>query len=98
MRRSIIFAFVMLLTGATALPASAQVILEMSQITCQQYMASDPERRAMIAAWMSGYFSASKNLNLLDFQYVEYNKKVVGAYCKKHKKDTLMSAIMKKAR
>ncbi len=98
MRRSIIFAFVVLVTSAAALPASAQVIIEMSQITCRQYLTSEPDRRAMIAAWMSGYFSASRNLDLLDFQYVEYNKKVVGAYCKKHKKETLMSAIMKKAR
>ena len=62
MRRSIIFAFVVLVTSAAALPASAQVIIEMSQITCRQYLTSEPDRRAMIAAWMSGYFSASRNL------------------------------------
>jgi acid stress chaperone HdeB len=51
----------------------------MSLITCKQYMTSDPERQQMIASWMSGYFSASKNLSTLDFRYVDYNKKVVGA-------------------
>jgi len=44
---------------------------------------------------MSGYFSASKNLSTLDFRYVDYNTKVVTAYCKKHKFETLMSAIQK---
>ena len=98
MRRPFIFAFIALVASAAAMPAKAQVILEMSQITCGQYLASDLERRALVAAWMSGYFSASKNLSTLDFQYVEYNKKVVGAYCRKHKREKLMSVIAMKAR
>ncbi|MEZ0063124.1 hypothetical protein ACVII1_000589 [Bradyrhizobium elkanii] len=44
---------------------------------------------------MSGYFSASKNLTVVDFRYVERNGKVIGKYCKSHKADTVMNAMQK---
>jgi acid stress chaperone HdeB len=83
---------------ASAIPAKAQVVLDMSLITCKQFMESPSDRKELIASWMGGYFSASKNLYMLDFRYVERNQKVVGAYCKTHKGETLMSAIQKNAR
>jgi acid stress chaperone HdeB len=54
-------------------PAQAQVILDISLITCQQFTSSDPDRKELVSAWMSGYFSASKDLNVLDFRYTERN-------------------------
>ena len=84
-------------TGA-AIPAKAQVVIDMSLITCKQYMDADPDRKELVASWLSGYFSASKNLNVLDFGYVARNKRVVGNYCKKRPGETLMSAIQKNAR
>jgi acid stress chaperone HdeB len=87
-----------ILVMAAAIPAKAQVVIEMSQITCKQFMTSDPDRKELVASWMSGYFSASKNLNVLDFRYVERNRKVVETYCKRRPGETLMSAIQKNAR
>jgi hypothetical protein len=52
----------------------------------------------MIAAWMSGYFRASRNEPVVDFQRFERNKKAVGNYCKKNGGETLMSAIQRNAR
>ena len=94
MRRHILsIACVMSFVAAT--PVRAQTVLDLSLITCGQLLASDPERQALIGSWMSGYFSASKNLNMLDFNYVARNRRVVGAYCKTHKSDTVMSAMQK---
>ena len=70
-------------------------MLDLSLITCQQLLASDAERQALIGSWMSGYFSATKNLDTLDFRYVERNRRVVGNYCKTHKSETVMSAMQK---
>jgi acid stress chaperone HdeB len=81
-----------------AIPAKAQVVIDMSLLTCKQYMDADPDRKELVASWMSGYFSASKNLNVLDFGYVERNRRVVGNYCKRRPGETLMSAIQKNAR
>jgi acid stress chaperone HdeB len=46
---------------------------------------------------MSGYYSASKNLNMLQFDYLKRNTQKGIAYCKKHKDETLMSVISKVA-
>ena len=54
-----------LLTAISIGPAKAQVVLDLSLITCRQLLESDPERQALIGSWMSGYFSATKNLKCL---------------------------------
>jgi acid stress chaperone HdeB len=92
------FAVAMLAAASLAPPAKAQVIVDMSLITCGQFLSYDPDRKELVASWMSGYFSASKNLNMLDFRYVKRNSQVINAYCRGHKGETLMSAIQKKAR
>jgi acid stress chaperone HdeB len=81
-----------------ALTAQAQVILDMSLITCGEYLKSDPERQEMVAAWMSGYFNASRNQPMISFERFEYNKKNVTNYCKTHQRETLMNAILVRAR
>jgi acid stress chaperone HdeB len=94
MNRKFIFAAA-ILAGVYSAPASAQVVIDMSLITCEDYATRPPEIKGMITSWMSGYFSASKNLNMLQFDYLKRNTQKVGAYCKKHKDETLMSAISK---
>lgn len=79
----------------TTAPAKAQVTIDLSLITCKQLLAAEPERQALISSWMSGYFSASKNLNVVDLRYVQRNQKVIGNYCKTHKSDTVMNAMQK---
>jgi acid stress chaperone HdeB len=96
MNRKFIFAAA-ILAGVYSAPASAQVVIDMSLITCEDYATRAPEIKGMIASWMSGYFSASKNLNMLQFDYLKRNTQKVGVYCKKHKDETLMSAISKVA-
>jgi acid stress chaperone HdeB len=91
----IIIATSLVLACGSAVPAKAQAVLDLSLVTCQQLLASDPERQALIGSWMSGYFSATKNLDTLDFRYVERNRRVVGNYCKAHKSETVMSAMQK---
>jgi acid stress chaperone HdeB len=99
MHRRIMLACFALLAINT-LPARAQVIVDMSLITCQQMLDAPPERQQLIAWWMRGYFSAAKNFSMIDFRYVDYNTKIVTAYCKKkqNRGETLMSAIQKNAR
>jgi acid stress chaperone HdeB len=93
MKRNIVASVCVLLFLSIA-PAGAQVI-DLSLITCRQLLDSDAERQVLISTWMSGYFSATKNLNELDFRYVKRNAKVVGGYCKTHKSDTVMNAMQK---
>ena len=93
MKRNTIASICVLLTFIA--PARAQVVIDLSLITCKQLLESDTERRTLISSWMSGYFSATKNLSELDFRYLKRNAKIVGDYCKTHKSDTVMNAMQK---
>jgi hypothetical protein len=97
MPRNAIIAAVILL-GAASLPATAQVRLEMNQVTCKNLLDSDFSRQEFIQYWMSGYYSASKNIATIDFNRMEKNSARVLAYCKKHKSATLPTAIRNSAR
>jgi hypothetical protein len=79
-------------------PPGGQIKVDMSLITCKQYLGSDAARQQTIAYWMSGYFRASKGQPVFDFQRVADNRRKVAAHCKKHGGETLMSAIQKSAR
>ena len=46
--------------------ARAQVVVDLSLITCKQLLELDQERQTLVSSWMAGYFSASKkNLNVV---------------------------------
>jgi hypothetical protein len=79
-------------------PVTGQIKIDMSLLTCRQYLTSDAERQEMIAAWMSGYFRASTGQTVFDFQRFANNKRAVGNFCKSRGGETLMSAIQKSAR
>jgi len=79
-------------------PPGGQLKVDMSLVTCKQYLTSDAQRQQMLAYWMSGYFRASKGQPVFDFQRFADNKRAVAAYCKKNGGVTLMSAIQRSAR
>jgi len=82
--------------AGAAMPAKAQVVIEMSAVTCQDYLKSDPEQQAILASWLSGYYHASKNVATVDLRKAKENLRVVTKYCKSHKQETLMTAVEKK--
>jgi acid stress chaperone HdeB len=92
--KSTISAIAVAVALTVASPARAEVI-DLSLVTCKELLAADPDRQVLISSWMAGYFSASKNLNLVDFRYTERNRRVIGNYCKTHKTDTVMNAMQK---
>jgi acid stress chaperone HdeB len=95
-RRLIVGVF--LITGAYW-PARAQVLLDMSLLKCSDYLQAAPDRQELIAAWMSGYFNASRNQPIVDLSRFATNKKLVEKYCKQRKRanENLMNAIQKAA-
>ena len=78
-----------------ATPARSQGIIDLSLLTCRQLLNSDADMQRLISSWMAGYFNASKNLSVVDLRYTERNTKVVGSYCKTHKSETVMNAMVK---
>jgi hypothetical protein len=46
-----------------------------------------------MAAWMSGYFNAARNMPTVDFGRFTTNQKLVAKYCRAHRDANLMRAI-----
>jgi acid stress chaperone HdeB len=68
-------------SAAAVLPAHAQVTVEMTKITCEQYILfamGDPKD---IAMWMTGYYSAKRNNTTFDLQEFREASKKVMDYC-----------------
>jgi acid stress chaperone HdeB len=68
-------ALAMAIMAVSAMPAKAQVVVDMPVITCKQFLDFDLYRQMVVASWMSGYFSATKNLSTVDLRYMERNDK-----------------------
>src|SRR5687767_1209419 len=47
-------------------PARAQVVLDMTMLTCSQFLKSDRDRQDIVAGWMSGYFNSARNVSVLN--------------------------------
>jgi acid stress chaperone HdeB len=80
-----------LLAASSAAPAGAQTIVDMSLISCDQFLKSPQERKDVLSAWMGGYYSAMKNLATVDARYVVRNSKKIANYCRTARNETLMS-------
>jgi acid stress chaperone HdeB len=82
---------------AVSLPASAQVNLDMNKITCGDWLGYDPASQNFVRFFMSGYYNASRGSNVLDYSRLQRNSQKVLAYCKKHRSETLPTAIQRLA-
>jgi acid stress chaperone HdeB len=84
--------------GAATLPAAAQIKMDMNKITCQDMLGYNAADRTFLQYWMSGYYNAAANSDILDFKRLETNTAKVLAYCKKNKSMMLSGAINKIAK
>src|SRR5258707_3803519 len=55
------------LTAAASAPAAAQIKLDMNQITCGDWLGYGPADRDFVRFFMSGYYNAAANNNVLDY-------------------------------
>jgi acid stress chaperone HdeB len=85
--------FVMIVTTALlALEARAQVTLDLSKVTCDQfvgYKITDPQN---IAIWLNGYFNAKRGNTIIDTQEFNANTKKLRDYCFRNPATPVMQA------
>jgi len=92
MRWNVLFVAATLLIAAS-LPTAAQISLDMNKITCGGWLGYSPEDRDFVRFWMSGYYNAAANSNILNYDRFQKNSAKVTAYCRTHKSQTLPTAI-----
>ncbi len=54
------------LSVVAVLPAHAQVTIDVSKITCEQYILYSVADPKDIAMWLSGYYNAKRNNTVID--------------------------------
>jgi acid stress chaperone HdeB len=92
MRWNVLLVATTLLAGASQ-PSVAQISVDMNQITCGGWLGYSPEQRDFVRFWMSGYYNAAANSNVLNYDRFQRNSAKIAAYCKKNKSKTLPTAI-----
>jgi hypothetical protein len=73
--------------------AQAQVTLDVSKITCDQftlYRITDPQN---IAIWLSGYYHGQRNTTTVDTQQLAGNLQKIKDYCNLKPQETVMHAV-----
>ena len=76
-------------------PLRAQVAIDVSKINCDQYVHSKITTPNLIAAWISGYYSAKRNNTFIDTQDLEEKVGKLQKYCYEEKnfKVPIMKAV-----
>jgi acid stress chaperone HdeB len=73
--------------------AQAQVLLDVSKITCEQlitWSVTDPRN---IAMWIGGFYNGRRNNTVIDTQSFKDNVDKVTDYCRGHRAVTVMQAV-----
>jgi hypothetical protein len=73
--------------------AQAQVTIDVSKITCDQftlYKITDPRN---IAIWLSGYYHGLHNNTIVDTQQLSDNLRKITDYCNLHTQETVIHAV-----
>ena len=74
-------------------PAHAQVTLDVTKITCEQFAAYKITNPDFIAVWISGYFHGTRGEMVLDTQQLVANAKKLENYCLKNPEVLVMKAV-----
>ncbi len=87
------FALVLALSVSSGATASAQVTIDVSKITCNQfalYKVSDPET---IAVWIHGYYSGKQGNTVVEVEKLKANVKKLRDYCLENPDTNLLEAV-----
>jgi HdeA/HdeB family len=91
--RALFVATTLLAAGSLPGKADISIKIDMNRITCGRYLDYTPEDRDFVRFWLSGYYNAAADSNVLNYDRFQRNSAKVAAYCKKHRSETLPTAI-----
>jgi acid stress chaperone HdeB len=87
----------LLLTSAlfvfVQIPAQAQVTVDVSKITCEEYLMDTITFSKYVVMWLSGYYNGKRNNTIIEPAAVTKNEEKVNQYCYQHRETTVMNAV-----
>jgi acid stress chaperone HdeB len=75
----------LIIVAGFATSAHAQVTIDASKITCEQFAFSKIASVRSIALWLSGYYGGKKSNPIINLQAFEENADKVESFCKQQK-------------
>jgi acid stress chaperone HdeB len=85
---SIAFAAALMLSSATA----NATVLDLSTMTCKQFVDSDKDTIAMVLTWMDGWYKGDSDEAIIDTDVFVANAKKFGEYCGKNPTISIVNA------
>ena len=83
------------LISISAASAYAQVTLDVSKVTCEQFYLAKASHPTTIGIWLSGFYNGKRNNTVLDVAQVKSNAEKVRRYCAKNLNSMVMEAAEK---
>ena len=87
--------FCLTLAATTSTVAHAQVTIDMSRITCAEYLAMPPAQSADFSAWMSGWFNQKNSYAFIDLNAYARNVANVKSWCALNSNQTVMAGLQR---
>jgi acid stress chaperone HdeB len=73
--------------------ASAQIMIDVSRITCQQFLNDTITVPDNIAYWLGGYYDGRLGNTEFDVAVLKHNVSKLEDYCQNHQNVTVMTAV-----
>ncbi|MGH6770440.1 MAG: HdeA/HdeB family chaperone [Xanthobacteraceae bacterium] len=77
---------------AAASPAHAQK-LDLSEVSCKQFLESKVEHMSLILMWIAGYYADEDDPPIVDFDKMKTDATKLAEYCAKNPETGLVTAI-----
>jgi hypothetical protein len=86
-----------LILAGVAAPATsqAQIAVDMSRLTCGQYLAMSPDQSRIYSAWMSGWFNQKMGTTWVNLEAYERNVENVKAWCGTNPNELVMTGLQR---
>jgi hypothetical protein len=86
-----------LILAGIAAPATsqAQIAVNMSLLTCGQFLAMSPDSSRIYAAWMSGWFNQKTGTTYVNIEAYARNVENVKAWCATNPGELLMTGLQR---
>jgi acid stress chaperone HdeB len=84
-----------LATAMASAVAHAQLTIDMSRVTCAQYLAMSPAQSADFSAWMSGWFNQKNGYVFVDLNAYARNVANVKSWCASNPTQTVMAGLQR---
>jgi HdeA/HdeB family len=75
--------------------AYAQLMIDMSRVTCADYLAMPPDQSRMFSAWMSGYYNQKGGFSWIDLGAYARNVANVKQWCATYPTELVMNGLQR---